>query len=103
MSWHVEDRILRNTGTEKKQGVDLVTDEKFWNFEAYYEYRVPKGNNSGFYLRGRYEIQIFDSFGKPAEAQGNGSIYGVQSPIQEREPRSTISGRASTPVSSGIR
>lgn len=78
MSWRIADRILSNAPAENKQGVDLITDEKFWNFEAYYEYRVPKGSNSGFYLRGRYEIQIYDSFGKPAEAHGNGSIYGYK-------------------------
>lgn len=75
-SWTVADGILHNRGP----GVDLVTDEKFWNFEAYYEYRVPRGSNSGFYLRGRYEIQIYDSFGKKAEAHQDGSLYGLKAP-----------------------
>jgi len=31
------------------------------------EFRIPKGSNSGVYLQGRYEIQIFDSSGKSKE------------------------------------
>ena len=82
-SWSVEEGILHNTSNlEQHSGVDLVSDRKFWNFEAYYEYRVPAGSNSGFYLRGRYEIQIFDSFGKPPGADQNGAIYGLKAPAK---------------------
>jgi hypothetical protein len=46
-----------------------------------YEYQVPPGANSGFYLRGRHEIQIFDDFkSNKAEATGNGAIYNVKAP-----------------------
>src|SRR5207244_1741084 len=75
LSWRVEGGILRNTSGHEHGGVDLISDRKFWNFETYYEYRVPKSSNSGFYLRGRYEIQIFDSFGKPNGPDQNGAIY----------------------------
>src|SRR5512140_2131944 len=50
--------ILKNTVEKGAHGTDLVSDKKFWNFTVRYEYMTPDGSNSGFYLRGRYEIQI---------------------------------------------
>src|SRR5688572_30251783 len=57
-SWSVENGILKNTSTKEVHGSDLVTDEKFVNFTVKYEYLVPDNSNSGFYLRGRHEVQI---------------------------------------------
>ncbi len=66
-----------------KGGTDLITDEKFGNFILRYEYMIPKGGNSGVYLRGRYEIQVLDDFEtKAPDIHGNGSIYGVIAPSQ---------------------
>jgi hypothetical protein len=75
-AWKVEDGILKNVLAPGAHGVDLVTDAKFWNFVVRYEYQVPDGSNSGFYLRGRHEIQILGDFktGKPSLG-GNGAIY----------------------------
>jgi hypothetical protein len=75
-AWKVEDGILKNDLAKGEHGVDLVTDAKFWNFTVRYEYQVPDGSNSGFYLRGRHEIQILGDFksGKPSLG-GNGAIY----------------------------
>jgi HEAT repeat protein/type 1 glutamine amidotransferase len=45
---------------------------------AHVEFKVPKGSNSGVYFMGRYEIQVFDSFGiDKAEypGAGCGGIY----------------------------
>src|SRR5262245_64621059 len=74
-SWTVENGILKNTVNAGEHGTDLVTDKKFWNFTVKYEFMVPDGSNSGFYLRGRHEIQILGDFkqGKP-DLHGNGSI-----------------------------
>ena len=33
---------------------------------------IPKGSNSGIYVMGEYEVQVFDSFGK--EKLGMGDI-----------------------------
>ena len=75
-AWKVEDGILRNELKTGEHGVDLVTDDKFWNFTVRYEYMVPDGSNSGFYLRGRHEIQILGDYksGKATKG-GNGAIY----------------------------
>src|SRR5215467_10559196 len=40
--------------------VNLATDEKFGDVELYLEFMVPKGSNSGVYLHGLYEVQVFD-------------------------------------------
>jgi len=74
--WRVEKGVLINTPPSS----DLYTEEKFWNFELHYEYKIPPGGNSGLYLRGRYEIQILDDYGQPPREGGNGAIYGKIAP-----------------------
>jgi hypothetical protein len=54
------DRIVNGP---KNKTADLVTDEKFGSFEFYAEFMTAKGSNSGVYLHGLYEVQIFDSYG----------------------------------------
>ncbi|WCJ59005.1 DUF1080 domain-containing protein [Fontisphaera persica] len=79
--WTVEDGILKNTIKQGDHGVDLLTEKKFWNFTVRFEYLVPDGSNSGFYLRGRHEIQILGDYksGKPAPG-GNGALYAFKAP-----------------------
>ena len=36
---------------------------------------VPKGSNSGIYLRGIYEVQVSDSYKKPLDTHNMGAIY----------------------------
>src|SRR5258708_3382646 len=83
-SWSVEPGgVLKNTVNKGEHGVDLVTEQKFWNFTVRYEYMVPDGSNSGFYLRGRHEIQILGDFaGGKATAGGNGAIYSRTAPSE---------------------
>lgn len=80
-SWKVEDGLLKNVVGPGEHGVDLVTEKSFWNFTVKYDYMVPDNSNSGFYLRGRHEIQIFGDYksGKPA-ITGNGAIYNFKEP-----------------------
>jgi hypothetical protein len=52
------------------------------------EFMIPKGSNSGVYLQSRYEIQIFDSHGKPDEkltVHDAGAIY--ERWDEDREPK----------------
>lgn len=82
-SWKVENDVLKNVVEKGQHGTDLVTDAKFWNFTVRYDYQVPDGSNSGFYLRGRHEIQILGDFakGKPSKG-GNGAIYQHTEPTE---------------------
>ena len=81
-SWSVEPGgVLKNTVEKGMHGTDLVTDKKFWNFTVRYEYMTPENSNSGFYLRGRHEIQILgDHKSGQATITGNGSIYNFKAP-----------------------
>ncbi|MDZ4797476.1 MAG: DUF1080 domain-containing protein [Bryobacteraceae bacterium] len=69
--WKVEQGVLKNgPGT-----TDIVSDAKFMDFKLHVEYRVGPGSNSGIGLRGRYEVQILEDLGKPANTHGNGALY----------------------------
>ena len=73
--------LLRNTVEKGSHGTDLVTDQKFWNFTVRFEYMTPENSNSGFYLRGRHELQILGDFkSREATLTGNGSIYNFKAP-----------------------
>lgn len=82
-AWKVVDGVLTNDLKKGEHGVDLVTDKKFTNFTVRYEYQVPDKSNSGFYLRGRHEIQILgDTESGKASKGGNGAIYQHTAPTQ---------------------
>jgi hypothetical protein len=57
--------------------VNLVTEEKFGDSELYLEFMLAKGSNSGVYLHGLYEIQIFDSYrsSEPMKTSDCGAVY----------------------------
>ena len=52
----------------------------FSDFKLEVEYNVAPHSNSGIYLRGRYEIQVLDDFGRLPDPHGNGAIYGFLTP-----------------------
>jgi hypothetical protein len=83
-SWTVEPgAILKNTVEHGQHGVDLLTERKFRNFVVRYEYMTPDGSNSGFYLRGRQEIQILGDYKSGNATKGsNGAIYNFKAPDQ---------------------
>lgn len=56
---------------------NLVTDWKHGDVELYLEFMVSRGSNSGVYLQGLYEVQIFDSYGSwaPMKTSDGGAIY----------------------------
>ncbi len=87
-SWSAQNGMLVNEIPAGQHGTDLVSEAKYGDFVVRYEYLVPKGSNSGFYLRGRYEIQILGDGGESATPGGNGGLYSVKAP----------SGNASRPV-----
>jgi hypothetical protein len=74
--WKVVDGVLANV----KPGNNLVTDQKFSDFELSTEFRYPKGSNSGIYLRGRYEVQIEDNYAMEADSHYIGGVYGFLTP-----------------------
>lgn len=81
--WTVKNGILHNEG----DGANLLTKEKFDDFKLVAEFRYPQGSNSGLYLRGRYEIQIEDSFGNPPSRHNAGAVYGFFEPSENAARR----------------
>jgi hypothetical protein len=81
--WSVEDGVMTNS-----QGcVDIITEQNFHDFKLSLEFKLadPQANggrpsNSGVYLRGRYETQIEDNYGKEPESHGMGGLYGFLTP-----------------------
>ncbi|MBU6403033.1 MAG: DUF1080 domain-containing protein, partial [Verrucomicrobia bacterium] len=110
-TWSVQNGMLVNLVGEG-HGTDLVSDEKFKDFTVRYEYLIPPGSNSGFYLRGREEIQILDDTkeGKP-EPGGNGAIYNFRAPTfyvsrkpgQWQQAEATMKGRRITVILNGVK
>lgn len=43
--------------------INILSKAEFGDVRAHVEFMVPKGSNSGVYFMGRYEIQVFDSWG----------------------------------------
>jgi hypothetical protein len=43
---------------------NLLSKKEFGDVKLHVEFKISKNSNSGVYLMGRYEIQIYDSFGK---------------------------------------
>ena len=91
--WSFKDGVLSNKLGVKEDGswvgggVNLRTKrDDFYDFNLEYDVRVPKGSNSGVYLRGRYECQVVDSYGKKDDFIHNmGAYYGRVAPSVQAE------------------
>jgi hypothetical protein len=111
-SWKVENGILKNIVNKGEHGTDLVTDQKFQNFTVKFEYQVPDDSNSGFYLRGRYELQILGDYpGGKVSKSGNASLYNFKAPDrfvskpggEWQVVEATIIGNRITVVQNGVK
>jgi len=64
---------------------NLRTKKEFEDFNLKLQVNVPAGSNSGIYLRGIYEIQVFDSYGKPLDPHNMGAVYSRIAPTVAAE------------------
>jgi hypothetical protein len=71
LGWNVKDGAMANVAGAN----NLESDQSFWNFKLHVEYRVGKNSNSGIGLRGRYEVQILEDYGRPPNKHSNGALY----------------------------
>lgn len=78
LGWSVENGILKSTGGAN----NLVSEKTFWNFDLHVEFRLGKRSNSGIGLRGRYEIQILEDYGRPPNSHTNGALYSRIAPSE---------------------
>jgi hypothetical protein len=105
--WKVEDGLLLNTA----HGANLKTTRTFEDFKVHYEVNCPDDGNSGFYLRGRYEVQIeYEPLSQNPPERRIGSVYGriAPEPALPRAPGQwetfdvTLVGRIVTVVHNGV-
>ena len=66
---------------------NLRTDAEFDDFKLTLEVNVPEGSNSGVYLRGMYEIQVVDSYGKALDSHNMGGLYSRITPSVAAEKK----------------
>lgn len=105
--WTVKDGLLVN----ESHGANLKTTRTFDDFKVHYEVNCPDDGNSGFYLRGRYEVQIeYEPLTSNPPERRIGSIYGRIAPAADlpRTPGKwetfdvTLVGRTLTVVRNGV-
>ena len=85
--WSAHDGILENPVVKEsgKHYGNLRTDQEFEDFNLTLEARLAKGGNSGVYLRGIYETQVADTYGKPLDPHNMGAIYSRIKPTSSAE------------------
>jgi hypothetical protein len=104
--WVVKDGFLLN----ETRGDNLKTTRTFDDFKVHFEVNCPDDANSGFYLRGRYEVQLEYAKEKEVPDRSMGSVYGRLAPSSElpRTPGKwetfdiTLVGRMVTVVRNGV-
>ena len=88
--WRAADGILVNDitqipGQPERHFGNLRTVAEFEDFSLHAETRVATNGNSGIYLRGIDEVQVFDSYGKPTDSHNMGAIYSRIKPLVAAE------------------
>ena len=92
-SWLADHGALANrppprvAGQPQPRSGNLRTEREFEDFNLKLEVNVPEGSNSGVYLRGIYEIQVSDSYGKPLDSHNMGAVYSRLTPAVAAEKR----------------
>jgi hypothetical protein len=83
INWKVEAGTLVVTPSSRKRN-HIVSTEVFRDADIHAEFVVDKQaeGNSGLYIHGLYEMQIYDSFGvEPPTGQDEGSLYRFAKPL----------------------
>ncbi|MEN6309943.1 MAG: family 16 glycoside hydrolase, partial [Acidobacteriota bacterium] len=72
--WRVADGAL----VFDAKGESLCTVRDYGDFELLVDWKIEKAGDSGIYLRGSPQVQIWDPDGGPANAVGSGGLYNNQ-------------------------
>lgn len=75
--WTFEDGVMTN----EAKANNLISKQTFKDFRIQAEYKVAEKSNSGIYLRGRYELQVLDDFGREPEEHQHMAIYAWTKPL----------------------
>ena len=63
---------------QEVEGYNLCTAKDYGNFEMYVDWKIDPNGDSGIYLRGSPQVQIWDPSSKPAAGVGSGGLYNNQ-------------------------
>ena len=90
--WKVEKGTLSNDPVQKEGEPhihygNLRTEAEFEDFNLKLSVNVPEGSNSGVYLRGIYEVQVVDSYGKKLDSHNMGGLYSRITPTESAEKK----------------
>jgi len=83
IDWPTEDAALISTRGQVRTN-HVVSKLHFRDAQIHVEFMLPEqgSGNSGVYLHGNYELQIFNSFGKTEPTMDDvGAIYGFSKPL----------------------
>lgn len=73
--WRVVDGVIEFDG----EGKNLCTERDYGNFELYVDWKIPPAGDSGIYLRGNPQVQIWDTAHEPlfkhGADKGSGSLW----------------------------
>jgi hypothetical protein len=88
--WNIEKGVLMNNPIQKEGQAhinygNLRTNGEFEDFNLKLSVNVPEGSNSGVYLRGIYEVQVMDSYGKDLDSHNMGALYSRITPNEAAE------------------
>jgi len=88
--WKAVEGVLVNDPVQKEgedhiQYGNLRTSDSYEDFNLKLEVNVPEGSNSGVYLRGIYEVQVVDSYGKDLDPHNMGGLYSRITPLVAAE------------------
>ncbi len=88
--WKAVDGVMVNNPEQKRGEAhihygNLRTTATFEDFNLKLEVNVPAGSNSGVYLRGIYEVQVMDSYGKELDPHNMGALYSRITPSEAAE------------------
>lgn len=88
--WKVEDGIMINDPVQKPGEPhinygNIRTTDTFEDFNLKVEVNIPAGSNGGIYLRGNYEVQVVDSYGKELDPHNMGALYSRITPLLAAE------------------
>lgn len=76
---------VQEEGKEHIRYGNIRTEQEFEDFNLKLEVNVPKGSNSGVYLKGLYEIQVLDSYEKALDSHHMGALYSRITPSVKAE------------------
>lgn len=87
-NWTVKDGVIHCSG---KGGISLQTTKDYGNFELLVDWKIEKGGDSGIYVRGQPQIQIWDSDNlapnlKADAGKGSGGLWNNPPDDKAKQP-----------------